>query len=121
MPDIQAAAERWNDQGQYAGSRSTYTRAPQQMADMAELADYGARCATLVPQLVAALKQIRAIAEKQIRNRVEVTLGWSGQAADTCVADSELIWEIDAAIAAGRDCETFAANISGDSHVSSQD
>lgn len=60
-----------------------------------------------VPQLVAALKQIRTTAEKQIRTRLAGMYGWKTETIDKCVEDNELIQQLDAAIAAGegRDAE----------------
>ena len=104
MPnDIQAAAERYR---QY--TRGESNQAPCYRAeDQVDLADYGAKAATLIPQLVAALKSIRATAERQQRNRLAGMYGWKTETIDKCVEDNELIQQLDAAIAAGegRDAE----------------
>lgn len=96
MPKIQAAAERLRNYWRAESNQSPASRAE----DQALLADYGAKAATLIPQLVAALKSIRATAERQQRNRLAGMYGWKTETIDKCVEDNELIKQLDAAIAA---------------------
>lgn len=99
MTDIQAAAERWKH-GKYPEPDGV-NPVPNLLDDSVDLANYGVKCLVLVPQLVAALKQIRATAETQQRNRLAGMYGWKTATIDKCIEDNELIQQLDAAIAAG--------------------
>lgn len=84
MPKIQAAAERLRNYWRAESNQSPASRAE----DQALLADYGAKAAVLVPQLVAALKAARQ------------TIGLLRNDWQVIGIESELEY-IDAAIAAG--------------------